>query len=341
MAERKTKILSWTGTAIALGFIVFAVWLFVRTLHRYDFHEVMARLGQIPAHRLALSGLCVALSYGIQTVYDFLAARSVGVGVSPARAALAAFVGNSLTNNIGFSLLTGTSVRYRYYLAWGFSALQIAQVIALAKLAFVNGLTLSTGLAEILAPIHLSQGLPFSLSPRAIGFILLAPTAGLLLWNGLTRGGTLALGKFRLERPSQSMLVLQIAMSCAHFAFAAAALYYMLPEGDLRQAGYAGPVSFLGTFMAIKFASMFLPVPGSLGVLEAATMAVLTPTLPEYPVLGALLAFRLAFYVFPFAIGLLTLAAYELSAKKGLLSSLLRKRQRGRQEGIEVKGVVP
>lgn len=329
MGERKAKILSWTGTAIALGFIVFAVWLFIRTLHQYDMGEVMTRLGQIPAHRLALAGLCVALSYGIQAGYDFLAARSVGIGVSPGRAVLAAFVGNSLTNNIGFSLLTGTSVRYRYYLAWGFSALQIAQFIALAKLAFVNGLTLSTGLAQILAPVHLPH-LPFSLSPRIIGFILLLPTALLLAWNGFARGGTLALGKFRLERPRQTMLVLQVAVACTHFAFAAGALYFLLPEGDLRQAGYAGPADFLGTFMAIKFAAMFLPVPGSLGVLEAASMAVLTPALPAYPVLGALLAFRLGFYVLPFAIGLSILAGYELSAKSGFLPSLLRRRRERR-----------
>jgi uncharacterized membrane protein YbhN (UPF0104 family) len=321
------KILSWSGTVVALGFIVFAIWLFVHTLHQYDMHEVVARLGQIPAHRLALAGICVALSYGIQACYDFLAARSVGVDVSPGRAILAALVGNSLTNSIGFSLVTGTSVRYRYYLAWGFSALQIAEVIALAKLAFVNGLTLSTGLSQIFAPIHLPAQLPLSLSPRAIGFILLLPTAILLLWNGFSRGGTLALGKFRLERPRQAMLIMQVAVACTHFAFAAAALYFLLPDADLRQAGYATPLAFLGTFMAIKFAALFLPIPGSLGVLEAASMAVLTPAMPAYPVLGGLLAFRLAFYVLPFAIGLLTLAGYELSAKKGFLPSLLRRRR--------------
>src|SRR4051812_3026437 len=145
---RAKKILSWAGTAMAFGFIVFAVWLFIRTLHQYDLHEVVARVREIPVERLVFAGICVALCYGIQTLYDFLAARSVGMAVSLPRASLAAFIGNSLTNSIGFSLLTSTSVRYRYYLAWGFSALQIAQFITLAKLAFVNGLTLSTGLAQ-------------------------------------------------------------------------------------------------------------------------------------------------------------------------------------------------
>src|SRR3569832_2261785 len=99
MGKHRAKILSWAGTIVAFGFIIFAIWLFVRALHRYD----------------------------------FLAARSAGMAVSLPRASKAAFVGNSLTNNIGFSLLTSTSVRYRYYLAWGFSALQIAQFITLAN----------------------------------------------------------------------------------------------------------------------------------------------------------------------------------------------------------------
>jgi uncharacterized membrane protein YbhN (UPF0104 family) len=327
MAERRAKIISWAGTAAALAFILFAIWLFIRTVRRYDMGEVVHRLEQMPPHRIALGVLCVATAYFIQTLYDFLAARSVGVSVSPRRAILAAFVGNSLTNSIGFSLVTGTSVRYRYYLAWGFSALQIAEFIALAKLAFVNGLCLSTGLSQIFEPLHMPSDLPFSLSPRLMGFLLLLPTIALLLWNGLARGGTLALGKFRLERPKQAMLVLQIAVACIHFGFVSAAFYYFLPEGDLDRAGFHGPVEFLGTFMAIKFAALFLPVPGSIGVLEAAAMAVLTPALPEYPVLGALLAFRLAFYVGPFAIALVTLAVYEMSARTGLLPSLIRRRR--------------
>lgn len=330
MLANKGRILSWTGSAVAIGFIGFAVWLFLRTVHRYDAGEVVARLGQIAPQRIALAVICVALSYLFQAGYDFLAARSVGVRVSPGRALLAGFVGNTLTNNIGFSLLTGTSIRYRYYLAWGFTPLQVTQIIALAKLAFVNGLFLSTGLSQILAPVDLPMRLPMDLSARAIGFLLLMPTTALLLWNGLSRGGKLTIGKFRLERPPQRMLILQIATSCVHFAFAASALYFLLPQQDLNAAGFHTPFTFLGTFMAIKFAAMFLPVPGNLGVLEAAAMAVLTPALPAYPVLGALLAFRLSFYVMPFAVALLTMAGFEVSARTGLLPTFLRRRRERR-----------
>lgn len=305
-----------------------AVWMFGRILHQYDMTEVIQRLGQIPGHRLAIALIFVALSYGSQTVYDYLAASSIGLGISPVRAVLAAFLGNAFTNNMGFSLLTGTSLRYRFYLAWGYSALEIGQVVALSKLAFVNGLFLFAGIAQILDPVRLPESFPMPVSPRMLGCLLLLPTALFLIWNGMSRGNILALGKLRLVRPRQFMLCLQIAVASLHLAFAAGVLYYLLPAEALHAAGFHGPLTFLGTYMAIKFVVMFFPVPGNLGVFEGTAVAVLTPSLPAYPVLGALLAYRLAYYVLPFALAMSILAGYELSARKGFLASFMRRRRR-------------
>ncbi len=305
---------------------VLAVWMFGRILQKYDMAEVIQRLGQIPGHRLAIALIFVALSYGCQTVYDYLAATSIGLRISPARAILAAFLGNAFTNNMGFSLLTGTSLRYRFYLAWGYSALEIGQVVALSKLAFVNGLFLFAGMAQILDPVRLPESFPMPVSPRMLGFLLLLPTALLLIWNGMSRGNSLTLGKLRLVRPSQSMLCLQIFVASLHLAFAACVLYYLLPAEALHAAEFHGPLTFLGTYMAIKFVVMFFPVPGNLGVFEGTAVAVLTPSLPAYPVLGALLAYRLAYYVLPFTLALSILAGYELSARKGFLASFIRRR---------------
>ena len=123
------------------------------------------------------------------------------------------------------------------------------------------------------------------------------------------------------------MLLLQTAVSCLQFVFAAFTFYYLLPSGALLSAGFGGPFSFLGAFMAIKFVVMLVPVPGNLGVFEGATVAVLTPALPAYPVLGALLAYRLIYYVLPFAAGFVALAAYELGSRQGSLATFLRHRR--------------
>ncbi|MDB5106760.1 MAG: hypothetical protein JWP91_4449 [Fibrobacteres bacterium] len=325
---KAAKYLSWGGTVLGILLLALAVWVFGKTLRHYDMAEVVLRLGQIPEYRLAIAVIFVALSYATQTFYDYLSAVSVRLGISPARAMLAAFIGNAFTNNIGFSLLTGTSLRYRFYLAWNYSALEIAQVIALAKLAFCNGLFLFAGLTQLIDPVHLPDSISLPLPPRLLGGLLILPPILLLVWNGLSRGNTLRLGKVRLVRPAQTLLILQMAVSCLHLAFASCTLYYLLPADALHAAGFHGPLSFLGTFMAIKFVVMFVPVPGSLGVFEGTAVALLTPALPDYPVLGGLLAYRLVYYVMPFAVALITLAIYELSARKGFLASMLRRRRR-------------
>ncbi len=322
------KLLSVAGTVLGLLLLGLAVWVFGRILRRYDFSEVVQRLGQIPAHRLALALIFAALSYLTQTGYDYLSAASIGMKVGPGRASFAAFIGNAFTNNIGFSLVTGTSLRYRFYTAWGFPGLEIAQLITLTKLAFCNGLFVFAGLTQILDPVRLPDTISLPLSPRLLGVLLLLPTAVLLLWNGMSKGATLNLWKWRLVRPTQAMLLMQIAVSALHLAWSGFTLYYLLPAEALRAAGYHGALGFLGAFMAIKFVVMFVPVPGSLGVFEGAAVAVLTPALPDYPVLGALLAYRILYYVLPFAVALAALGGYEVSSRKGALASLLRRRRR-------------
>jgi uncharacterized membrane protein YbhN (UPF0104 family) len=327
-AGKTARLLSWGGTVLGIAMLVGAVWMFGKILRGYDFDEVLQRLGKIPWPRLALAVVFTALSYFTQTLYDFLAAASLRRGITVRRAALAGFIGNAFTNNIGFSLLTGTSLRYRFYQAWDVPPLEIARLITLSKLAFINGLCLFSGLSQILFPVRLPDSISLPLSPRVLGFLLLLPTLLLFVWNGVSRGNELVIGKFRVARPSQSLLLLQVVAACVQFAFAAFTLYYLLPAADLRAAGYGGPAAFLGTYMAIKFVVMFVPVPGNLGVFEGAAVTVLTPALPAYPVLGALLAYRLIYYVLPFGVAFLTLAGYELSARKGFLATLLRHRRK-------------
>lgn len=321
------RILSRLAPIMALAMAAFAIWIFVKALHRYDPAEVLHRFGEIPAHHIAAAFACVLASYMIQTGYDFLALASLGRGASAPKAAFAAFIANAFTNNIGLSLLTGPSVRFRFYSAWGYNPLQIAEVVAMTKLAFFNGLLAAVGLAQILDPADLPARLHAWVSPRALGFALLLPAAATLIWNGLAHGRTMRLGRLRMDRPPQTILALQLLAACMHLVFSAFTLYYLLPHDALAAAGFRNPFGFLSAFLAIKFASMFIPIPGNLGVFEGAAVAVLTPALPDYPLLGGLLAYRLLYYFVPFALALLLLLAYELGAERGAVSGWRRRRR--------------
>lgn len=301
-----------------------AAWIFAKALGHYDLSEILRRFQDIPVHRVIIALACVAISYMLQAGYDYLALASLGRGVSLRKSLFAAFIGNAFTNNIGLSFLTGPSIRFRFYHTWGFTPLEVAQVVAMTKLAFLNGLFTLTGLTQILYPIKIpSQWGDFSARP--LGFVLLLPGLAFLAWNALGRGSTIRLGKLRMVRPSQAVLLLQLLVSSLHLVFSALTLYFLLPQDGLRAAGFAGPFHFLPVFMAIKVAALFLPIPGSLGILEGAAVLLLTPALPDYPLLGGLLAYRLLYYLAPFATALVMLVAYESISRSGLAARLFRR----------------
>jgi phosphatidylglycerol lysyltransferase len=329
--SKSKKVLSRLAPFLALGMMGLAAWLFYKTLGHYEFSEVVARFREIPAQRVAAALVCVAISYLLQTGYDYLALASLGRGgASVVKTAFAAFIANAFTNNIGLSMLTGPSIRYRFYSAGGFTPFEIAEVIAMTKLAFLNGLFAMAGIAEIIDPVRLPPTWPH-VSARAVGFLCLLPAAVTFLWNALGRGSHIRFGRLRFSRPAQGVLVLQTTVACLHLVFAAFALYFLVPVEALAPAGFTNPFAFVSAFMAIKLAAMLIPVPGNLGVLEGAAVALLTPAVPDYPLLGGLLAYRLVYYLLPFALALGLMVTYESAAKSGLLSRWMRGRKRAQR----------
>lgn len=336
----RRRFLSFAGTLVGLGMLALAIWIFDKTLSQYEPAQVLRRFREIPVSRLILALIFVGLSYFTQSLYDWLALASLGNGNPPlGRAALAGSVSNALVNNMGFSWLTATSLRFRFYSAWGYRPLEIAQVVAMSKLAYFAGLAALAGATQLLAPVQLPGRVGEMLSPRLLGCLLLLAPALLLLLNSQFRGESIRLGKFRLPRPGQRVLILQIAASSLHLAFAAVVLYLVLPQDALRSAGLAGGLAFLSVFMALKVVVLFFPIPGGLGVLEGTAVALLTPAMPAYPLLGGLLAFRILYYLAAFAAALIALLVFELGFRSGLagrLGSRLRGRERGKVAGDAV-----
>jgi phosphatidylglycerol lysyltransferase len=157
--------------------------------------------------------------------------------------------------------------------------------------------------------------------------MLLVP-AGFLLWNALAKSGFIQIGNLRLVRPSQTILILQIVVSAAHLVFSGFTLYLLIPMEALRDGHLSGPLAFLSVFMALKFVILFFPIPGGLGILEGTAVALLTPAIPDYPLLGALLAYRIIFYLAPFAIALVSLTVYELGVRSGLAAGIRKRMTR-------------
>src|SRR5262249_25857351 len=124
-----------------------------RVLMRIDVDDVVAALLATPAQRLALAACFVAAGYFTLTFYDFIALRTLGRHWIPyGVAALASFTSYAIGHNVGAATLTGGTVRYRIYAAYGLSGVDVAKVCLLAGLTFSLGNALLLGLGLAIDP---------------------------------------------------------------------------------------------------------------------------------------------------------------------------------------------
>lgn len=300
----------------AVPVLMFALALFA--LHRVagEFHlrQVLAALHAIPAHSVALALACAAGSYFFLSLAERLAVRHAGSALSYPHVAMTAFLAYSVGHNVGVSTLSGGAIRYRLYSAEGLSAVQIGQIILFAPLTFALGSAFLLGLSLWLEAEHAATLLHSGPQvARTAGGVLLGLLAAWLVFMAVHPGDWQIRGQ-KLRLPGPVTTLQQILFSTADYLCAAATLYVLLPAS----AGVPFP-AFAGLFIVAVSASAASAVPGGLGVFEA-VFVLLLPGMPASQLLGVLVAYRLIYYLLPFALSVVLLTAYELRRQKETLA---------------------
>ncbi len=295
---------SLVGVACFLG----ALWLLRRELAAYRYRDVATALAALPAWRPAAAILATLTSYLLLTVHDSLALRYLGKPLAYRRTAFASFIGQAVSHTAGHSLLSGGSLRYRLYSGWGLSAIEVAAVAGFCDLALWSGYATLTGLAFLLAPPRLPAALHLPLaSPRALGTLLLLAVAAFLAWCARRRR-PLAVRGWEVRLPPLPLAGIATAVSAVDWALAGTALYVLLP----RAAG-PGLAGFLAVFLLAQTAGLLSQVPAGLGVFETVMVLLLAPTgMPRSALLGALLLYRVVYYLLPLCLAAVMLGAHEL-----------------------------
>ena len=175
----RQKLLHNLGPVIGVFLFVAALWVLHHELRQYHYHEVMRHIRELPTTRLLLALALTVLSYLVLTGYDVLSFRYIHHPLSYRRIALASFIGYAFSHSIGLAVLTGGSIRYRFYSTWGLSTSEITNVVAFNGLTFWFGFLALGGLAFLLEPLALPASLHLpvtSLRPLG-GVFLLVVTA--------------------------------------------------------------------------------------------------------------------------------------------------------------------
>ncbi|MBX4909907.1 MULTISPECIES: lysylphosphatidylglycerol synthase domain-containing protein [Rhizobium] len=286
------KTIIWNGLLVAA--LCVAGFLLYRIFRQYSLEQIVQSVRGIPFATFATALLFAAASYLCLSCFDLLAIRSLGKSLSYRRVLLASFISLSLGHNIGFAGLSSGAFRYRYYSRWGLTTEDVAKIILFCGVTVGLGLITLGGLALIVNPADAARLLRLdAASTRVFGLLALTVPA---VYAGLAFfiRGKLRLWRWSFQLPRFPIAVAQVGVGTINFMLVSACLHQMLAT--------FGDVAFFRSVTAYVLANSAIlatHVPGGLGVLEATV----SYAVPQQASIGALIAFRCAYFFIPLTLG--------------------------------------
>lgn len=312
-----SKVQRLVSTALPLVLLGVAAYVLHRELSHVHRHDVSAGLAAVSSGRVLLALVVTVVNYVALTLYDVLALGHAGHRLPYPRVGFTSFVGYAFGHNLGASFLSGGSVRYRLYSAWGLTALDVARV------SVFNALTFWLGLAAVTGTSLLVEGgggvLPLS-APMAhvLGGALWLLLVGYFVACARVRRPLRVRGlEWTLPTPARALA--QLVVSCTDWVLAALVLWVLLPADS----GVSLP-SLTALFALAQLAGIASQVPAGLGVFETVMLSALTPHVPASQVVGMLLIYRFVYYLVPFTVAALLLAGHEVLQRRHHLTRLAK-----------------
>jgi uncharacterized membrane protein YbhN (UPF0104 family) len=315
--------------AVAVVMFFAAIFVLYRELENTRLVDVIANFEALPKTRVMLALALTAASYLLLTGYDFLALSYANHRLRPRETLFASFISFSFSNNLGFALMSGGSVRYWIYTAFGLRPVEVGEVVAFCTLTYGLGVATVGGLMLLFDPTGMSSilNLPQRLV-LAIGIAMLAMGVAYLVVI-LAGRGPIALWHYQLRLPSLGCGLMQFFVASLDQALAAGVVYVLLPPDT--QISF---LQFLGVYVIAAPISLLSLVPGGLGVFETMVVA-LVASPSKAALLGSLIAYRLIYFVLPLVLAIFLVAIYEMSRSsrgsdwhRRLLSVLTRNAKR-------------
>lgn len=306
MVERLRRALP---SLIGLVLFVLALAVLRQELQGASWHALVGDVANTPAAALGLAVLLTVFNYAVLTGYDFLAFAYIGRTLSWTRIVLASFLAYAIANNVGFAMVSGTSVRYRFYSRWGITAEELSRLVFSYAVTFWLGLLLLGGLSLAVSPLPSALAFPGGEFVRPVGWLLVLSS---LAYVGATfvRHEPLGFGRVELPLPPPRIAIAQLGVSVLDWMLAAAVLYVLLPASGLTF------LALLGAFVTAQLLGLASHVPGGIGIFEGMMVLLLKPFLSSAVVLPVLLVYRAVYYLLPLAVALVALVGDELHQRR-------------------------
>lgn len=308
--ETRSKVIQTASILAVLLLFYAALWVLRHEIRSSNYEDILHYLKQIPLRYFLLAFGMSMCSYLALTFYDVLGLKHIRKPMAYPRTALTSFISYSFSHNIGAALLTGGGIRYRLYSAWGLTAGETANVLVICGMTYWVGFLTMGAVFFFLEPPELPPSIhvPFNSIVSVGVFCVLMVTIYLL--SSVFFKKTIRVFKWHFPTPSLGIALGQMVVGSLDWICSGAALYLLLPANSLSFP------SFLSIYLLAQILGFMSQVPGGLGVLETVVVLLLSPMLPASDVLGAMLAFRMVYYLIPLGLGLASFTLYEINRNK-------------------------
>ena len=285
------KIVNWSGPV----FFLIAIGMLYWQLRTYSLMDIARALWNIPFLNLVYASIACLAGYVALSLYDYLALRYVGKMVSWWKWMLAGVLGFSISNNAGHAVVSGGAIRFRLYTRWRIRAGEIIKMLTFSGFTYFLGCTAIVIFGYFLVPHSLFEQ---SVGAKVgIHGLFLFCCAGLGTYFAMTlffRNKSIKIGDLKFKIPTTRAAAFQMILGIIDSILAGLVLYFcLIPFVDIPFHIY------IGLFVIAQTAGVFSQVPGGIGVFESIFLLALPGDFSRASIFGALLAFRIIYYVLP------------------------------------------
>ena len=296
------KAISWAG----LFFFIIAAIMLYSQLSKYEPADIKNALLDIPTGNILAACAASFFGYIALSSYDYLALRYIGRHLEAWKWIFVGFVGFSVSNNAGHAVVSGGAVRYRLYTRWRFKPNEIVRMVTFSGFTYLIACFFLSDLGWILTPNHAFEGAEASQwTTNLVAFISFI---GLIGYFGLCQfyKKTVKIRNIPFKMPSVKMAIAQVIIGGCDILMASFVLYFcLMPFVHI-------PFDiFIGVFIIAQVLGVFSQVPGGLGVFEGLFLAILPNDANVAHLFGALIAYRIIYYVLPLIFSGVALFSYE------------------------------
>lgn len=300
------KAISWAG----LFFFVIAAIMLYFQLSKYPLEDIKNALFNIPTKNLIYACIASFLGYIALSTYDFLALKYIKRKLEAWKWILVGFIGYSVSNNAGHAIVSGGTVRYRFYTRWRFKGTEIVKMVTFSGFTYLIACFFLTVIGYALTPEHAFGSAQAShITTAIVAFASLIGLVGYFLLCAFYKK-PIKIGKIELTMPSIKMAIAQTLLGSFDIVLASFVLYFcLIPFISI-------PFDiFIGVFLVAQVLGVFSQVPGGLGVFEGLFLAIIPSDANTAYLFGALIAYRIIYYVLPLIISGIVLFLYEWNLK--------------------------